>query len=182
MLSQASLHKDLICCAWVLSSTVLSWFLYRESQSVNMGVFNGTWTCHLRVFSVQELHKNITQAVVLSSSLALQYLPSSTAFPPSFISVSRYIFPPTHSLFIFPVCLYLSICVFLVSVLLIPKSPGFYSILFSLIPLFLFSSICLFGRLPFNQREPASCFRVSKLIWIVFSETPLTHFKNVTIV
>ncbi len=141
MLSLVPLHKDLICCAWVsglgLSRTVLSWFLYRESQSVNMGVFNGIWTCHLHVLSVQELHKNIARAVVLSSSLARQKLPSSTAFPPSFISFSRYIFAPTHSLFIFPVCLYLSLSLSVSSPCLyfwFQTSPEFYSILSSFSP------------------------------------------------
>lgn len=128
---------------------ILSWLLCGECQSVIMCAFDETWTCHLQVISVSPTLLSYNPLVLYKCSQ--QLFPSSTAFPPSFISASLYIFPPTRTLY-FP--LYVSICVFSMSLLWIPKSPRFYSILFSLL---LFSSVCLFGRLPCNQREPASC-------------------------
>lgn len=118
---------------------------FTESVGLLLWVSDGTWSCHLHVLSV---YQPCCLPIILScSTIAL-----NNCFPLAL---------PLHH----PSSLYLSICVFPMSVLLIPKSPGFYSILFSF-----FSSICLFGRMPFNQREPASCFCVSQLTYILCHE------------
>ena len=123
---------------------VWSWFFYIDCRSAIMGVSDGTWSCHLHVLSVYQ--PCCLPIVLCCSAVAL-----NDCFPLAL---------PLHH----PPSLYLSLCVFPMSALLIPKSPGFYSILFSL-----FSSICLFGKMPFNQTEPA-CFCVSKLTYILCHE------------
>lgn len=85
---------------------------------------------------------------------------------PHFISFPQH----AHSLFsLFPfISLFCLPCVFTLD----SKEPGvlFHTLLHQL---FLFCSVCVFGRLPFNQRVPASCVSYSKL-----QETPLTRFED----